>query len=80
LETAQQTNTRLEALERTRREFERDDVSNQRLAGLGADGPLRALFGTRGTAGEMSRQLRRRYVVVLALALIALVALLTFAR
>lgn len=65
LETKEQRKVRLTALEESRREAERRDVSIQRLPGFGTNGTNASKFGTREYFGQMSNQMRRRYIIAL---------------
>jgi uncharacterized membrane protein YvbJ len=66
METDEQRRVRLARLEQTRREGERNDVSIHRLPGFGTNGTSRSF-------GEMSHQLRRRYIIAASLAVLAFV-------
>jgi hypothetical protein len=73
LETEAQRKTRLSALERSRREAERNDVAIERMPGFGFNGTPRARFGTAEFFTGMSNQLRRRYVTVLVIIVVVVV-------
>jgi hypothetical protein len=75
LETTEQRKTRLAALEQSRREAERSDVSIQRFPGFGTNGNPRAVFGSKTFFSEMSHQLRRRYIVAIVVVAAAFVVL-----
>ena len=61
LETSEQRRVLLAGQEQSRREAERNDVSIHRFPGFGTNGTPRAF-------GEMSNQLRRRYVAAAVIA------------
>jgi uncharacterized membrane protein YvbJ len=61
LETSEQRKVRLAGQEQSRREAEHNDVSIHRFPGFGTNGTPRPF-------GEMSHQLRRRYIVAAVIA------------
>ena len=65
LETAEQRSERLHALEMSRREAERNDVSIQGITGR-VNGTARASFFSPQFYSEMSHQMRRRYAIAFA--------------
>jgi uncharacterized membrane protein YvbJ len=65
LETAEQRKRRLQELEMSRREAERNDVSIQRITGS-VNGIPRASFFSQQFFSEMSNQMRRRYMYTFA--------------
>lgn len=77
LETKEQRKVRLVALEQSRREAERNDVTIQRLAGFGTNGTPNAKWGSRAFFNEMSNQMRRRYVAVVVFLAVCFVFVLT---
>ena len=68
--SAEQRRQRRATIEQARREAERNDVSIERIRGFGFNGTPRARFGTAEFFQGMSNQLRRRYVIVLAIAVL----------
>ncbi len=78
LETPEQRKERLHALELSRREAERNDVSIQRITGS-VNGVARASFFSPQFFAEMSNQMRRRYAYVLG-GVIALVLVMVFTK
>jgi hypothetical protein len=77
LVTKEQRTVRLVALEQSRREAERSDVSIQRLPGFGTNGTPNAKWGSRAFFNEMSNQMRRRYIAVVVFLAVCFVFVLT---
>ncbi|HUZ40555.1 MAG TPA: hypothetical protein VMU68_04085 [Acidimicrobiales bacterium] len=75
LETAEQRNARLAAIEQSRRTAERESVAIQRFPGFGTDGKQGGNFGTRQFFAEMSNQRRRRFIIVLVIVTVGLALL-----
>jgi hypothetical protein len=77
LESNDERQQRLDALELSRRAAEHNDVSIQRLPGFGTNGTSIARWGTPAFFGQMSHRLRRRYIITVVIIVLCFIYLLS---